>query len=105
MEEYYSTFFHELVHSTGHKRRLGRSGVEEVAAFGSHEYSKEELVAEIGSAMLCGVAGIEQVTLDNSAAYIQSWLKALKNDERMIVSAAGQAQKAADYILGRVESE
>jgi antirestriction protein ArdC len=105
VEEYYSTFFHELVHSTGHKRRLGRSGVEEVAAFGSHEYSKEELVAEIGSAILCGVAGIEQVTLDNSAAYIQSWLKALKNDERMIVSAAGQAQKAADYILGRVESE
>jgi antirestriction protein ArdC len=51
--------------------------------------------------MLCGNAGIEQVTLDNSTAYIQSWLKALRNDKRMIIYAAGQAQKAVDYIMGQ----
>ncbi len=92
--------FHEAVHSTGHKSRLNRPGVAELVAKGGHEYSKEELVAEIGAAMLCGQAGIEQETLDNSTAYIQSWLEALQGDNRMIVQAASAAQKAADYILG-----
>ncbi len=99
-EEFYSTLFHEMVHSTGHKKRLGRHGILNVAAFGSHEYSKEELVAEIGAAMLCGLAGVEQETLDNSAAYVQGWLGKLKGDSKFIVSAASQAQKAADYIIG-----
>lgn len=98
-EEYYSTLFHEAIHSTGHKNRLARSGILEMAGFGSHEYSKEELVAEIGAAMLCGEAGIVQETLDNSTAYIQSWLKALDNDKKLVVFAASQAQKAADYVL------
>ena len=101
VEEYYCTLFHEMIHSTGHNKRLARLGVDG-ANFGSEQYSKEELVAEIGAAMLCGNAGIEQVTLDNSTAYIQSWLKALRNDKRMIVYAAGQAQKAVDYIMGQV---
>ena len=100
VEEFYSTLFHEMIHSTGHKKRLGRHGILNVAAFGSHEYSKEELVAEIGAAMLCGLAGIEQETLDNSAAYVQGWLKKLEGDSKFIVSAASQAQKAADYITG-----
>ncbi|WP_068612541.1 ArdC family protein [Paenibacillus tuaregi] len=99
-EEYYSTLFHEHVHSTGHAKRLNRSGITELAAFGDESYSKEELVAEIGAAMLCGVAGIDNSTLDNSAAYVGSWLRELKDDKRLIVQAAGQAQKAADYILG-----
>ena len=68
--------------------------------FGSESYSKEELVAEMGAAMLCGVAGIERKTLSNSAAYLQSWINVLKTDSRMVVSAAAQAQKAADYIRG-----
>ncbi|WP_238456636.1 ArdC family protein [Desulfotruncus arcticus] len=104
-EEYYSTLFHEAIHSTGHKTRLNRATLTNMAAFGSETYSKEELVAEIGAAMLCGKAGIENKTLDNSAAYIQSWLRVLKQDSRMVVLAAGQAQKAADYILGYHESE
>ncbi len=99
-EEYYSTLFHEYVHSTGHENRLNRSGITEIAAFGDETYSKEELVAEIGAAMLCGVAGIDNSTIENSAAYINSWLRKLKEDKKLIVQAAGQAQKAADYMLG-----
>ena len=99
-EEYYSTLFHELIHSTGHEKRLNRSGITEVAAFGSEVYSKEELLAEIGAAMLCGVAGVDNSTLENSAAYIGGWLRKLKDDKKLIVQAAGQAQKAADFILG-----
>lgn len=99
-EEYYSTLFHELTHSTGHTKRVGRDGIERLNTFGSDSYSKEELVAEMGAAMLASVAGIERKTLANSAAYLQSWIKVLKSDSRMVVSAASQAQKAADYILG-----
>jgi antirestriction protein ArdC len=73
--------------------------------FGSEDYSKEELVAEMGAAMLCGVAGIESQTLDNSASYLQSWISRLRSDSRLIVSAASQAQKAADYVLGRNAAE
>ncbi|KZE66868.1 antirestriction protein [Fictibacillus phosphorivorans] len=106
VEEYYSTLFHEMVHSTGHKNRLARSGVTtQDVAFGDEIYSKEELVAEMGAAMLCGVAGIDNNTISNSASYIHSWLRSLKEDSRLVVQAAAQAQKAADYILGEEEPE
>ena len=73
LEEYYSTLFHEMVHSTGHKSRLARPGVTRNAiSFGDEVYSKEELVAEMGAAMLCGVAGIDNRTIENSASYIHS---------------------------------
>jgi antirestriction protein ArdC len=98
--EYYSTLFHELTHSTGHAKRLAREGFDTPQMFGSESYSREELVAEMGSAMLCGIAGIEQATINNSAAYLQSWIKRLKADSRLVVSAASAAQKAADYIRG-----
>jgi len=99
-EEYYSTLFHELTHSTGHASRVGREGIEQLNTFGSESYSKEELIAEMGAAMLCGVTGIERKTLPNSAAYLRSWIDVLKCDSRIVVSAASQAQKAADYIQG-----
>ncbi|WP_306010508.1 ArdC family protein [Bacillus sp. MMSF_3328] len=99
-EEFYCTFFHELVHGTGHKSRLNREGITGTIKFGSEDYSKEELVAEMGAAMLCGISGIETITIDNTAAYIQSWLRVLKDDKTMVVKAGAQAQKAADYILG-----
>jgi len=103
-EEFYSTLFHEMVHSTGHKSRLARPGIiTENVAFGDEVYSKEELVAEMGAAMLCGVAGIDNSTIDNSASYIQSWLRQLQDDNRLVVQAAAQAQKATDYILGKKE--
>ena len=76
----------------------------EVSGFGSHEYSKEELVAEMGAAFLRAKSGIEQKTIENSAAYIKSWMKALKDDKKMLVMAAAQGQKAADYILNRKEA-
>jgi antirestriction protein ArdC len=99
IEEYYNTCFHELSHATGHTNRLGRKSILEPSYFGSHEYSKEELVAEMGAAFLCGFSGIVQKTIENSAAYLGGWLKALKNDKTLLIHAAAQAQKAADYIL------
>lgn len=101
-EGYYCTLFHELSHSTGHFSRLARKGVTEPIAFASHEYSKEELIAELTAAFLCAETGIEQITIDNSAAYIQSWLKELKNDKTLVILAAGQAQKATDFIMDRI---
>jgi len=99
-EFYYSVMFHELGHSTGHKSRLERKDFDQ-AAFGSQTYSKEELCAEMTAAFLCGHHHIEQQTIENSAAYIKSWLHKLQDDPKMVVLAAAQAQKAADYILNK----
>lgn len=101
-ENYYAVAFHELTHATGHESRLNRAGVagSQLAAFGSANYSREELIAEMGSAFLCTEAGIES-TLDNSSAYLQGWLEVLKADARMIIMVASAAQRAADFILGR----
>lgn len=103
--EFYSTLFHEMVHSTGHRDRLGRLDCSvKFASFGSEDYSKEELIAEIGSAFLMNYIGIETIkTFNNSTAYIQSWLKALRGDNRFIVSASSKAEKAMKYILGKEE--
>ena len=98
---YYATLFHELAHSTGHPSRLNREGYQESAPFGSPVYSREELIAEFAAAFLCQEAGVDVSRLDQSAAYIASWLKALEDDRRLAVAAAGQAQRAVDHILGR----
>ena len=99
--EYYSTVFHELTHSTGHASRLNR--LTQAAFFGSEDYSKEELVAEIGAAVLVNHVGLETSnSIRNSAAYIQNWLKVLRDDKRFIVSASGRAEKAVNLILGSV---
>lgn len=105
-EEYYSTLFHEMTHASGHESRLARDGIMSPIQFGSHAYSVEELIAEMGAAFLCGKAGIETKTLENSAAYIQGWIKVLKNEPRWLVEAASKAAKAADHILNiKKESE
>ena len=101
--EYYSTAFHESVHSTMKESRCNRSEDRKgkLVAFGSDEYSKEELVAEIGSASLMNILGIEtNKSFRNSSAYIQNWLSVLKNDVKFIVSASSKAEKAVNYILG-----
>lgn len=99
--EYYSTVFHELTHSTGHASRLNR--LTQAAFFGSEDYSKEELVAEIGAAALVNHVGLETSnSIRNSAAYIQNWLQVLRDDKRFIVSASGKAEKAVNLILGSV---
>jgi antirestriction protein ArdC len=100
-EEYYCTLFHELAHSTGHAKRLHRDNFDNPVSFGSESYSKEELIAEMTAAMLCGITGIEQKTLENSAAYLKTWIARLKSDSRLLVSAASHAQKAADFIQGK----
>jgi antirestriction protein ArdC len=99
-QAYYSTAFHELVHSTGHASRLSRKEVTDFSFFGSHDYSIEELVAEMGSVFLCNECGIES-TFDNSLAYLKTWLRKLKDDTKMLITAGARAQKAVDYILDK----
>ena len=102
-EEYYSTAFHESVHSTMKTSRCNRQEDRKgkVVSFASDEYSKEELCAEVGSAQLMNIVGIETTkSFRNSTAYIQSWLKVLRNDNKFIVSASSKAEKAVNYILG-----
>lgn len=101
IEEFYSTLFHEMIHSTGNWKRLDRLESGASARFGSETYSKEELVAEIGAAMILNCLGIEtEKTLKNSSAYVQNWLQVLKNDNKFVVSASSKAEKAAKYIFG-----
>jgi antirestriction protein ArdC len=100
---YYSTLFHELVHSTGHASRLHRTFGDH---FGDELYRKEELVAEMGAAFLCAIAGIANEHTDrNTTAYIQSWISKLEEDNRLIVHAAANAQRAVDLILGSTFKE
>ena len=99
--EWYSTVFHELTHSTGHSDRLNRL---KNTKFGSPEYSKEELTAEIGAAALMNLCELEQPeTFTNTAAYIDSWLTVLREDKKAIISAASRAEKAMNFILNRTE--
>jgi antirestriction protein ArdC len=99
-EFYYATQFHELAHSTGHSKRLNRNLDKKLMPFGSADYSREELVAEMGSAFLCAAAGISPATIEQSAAYIAGWRKKLTADPKLIISAAGAGQRAADWIVG-----
>lgn len=103
LDHYYSTLYHEVTHSTGHTKRLARDGIAEgtFGKFGDPVYSKEELVAEMGAAILCAVAGVDQAaTIPATAAYLAHWRDALKGDNKLIVQAAAQAQKAVDLVLG-----
>jgi antirestriction protein ArdC len=96
-DEYYSTTLHEMTHSTGHSSRLNRDLGN---FFGSDPYAKEELIAEIGAAFLTNKCGLDsEKAFKNSVAYLQSWSKRFKQDKRLIVSAAGKAQKAVEFIL------
>jgi antirestriction protein ArdC len=102
-EAYYATLFHEMGHATGSARRLARP---QSGRFGEEAYSREELVAEMTAAFLCARCGIDNSAMPQQAAYLAGWIKALKGDPRLVVSAASQAQRAADLILGaRPEAE
>jgi antirestriction protein ArdC len=103
---YYSTLYHEMIHSTGHANRLARKGITEFDKFGSEQYADEELVAEFGASFLCAVSGIEREdTIENTAAYIAGWKKKLKDDPKLVVYAASRAQKAADFVMDANEDE
>jgi len=100
-ESYYSVLFHELVHWTGHSSRLDRGLDIKLCSFGSTDYSKEELVAEMGASFMCEYAQISnEQTQHNSAAYLKGWMKRLKGDVKLLVTAGGQAQKSADLLIG-----
>lgn len=104
-DAYYSTLFHEMGHSTGHRSRLDRK-FENGIVFGDEDYSKEELIAEFSAAYLCAETGISNTQVEaNHAAYIQGWMRALKNDKKLLVSAAQRAQRAADCIANRMQVE
>lgn len=99
-EAYYATLFHELVHATGHESRLGREDVMQFEKFGSVPYAREEIVAEMGASFLCATCGIDyDGIVGNSASYLLGWLQVLREDSRFIFKAAGEAQRAADFIL------
>jgi len=102
--EFFATLFHELAHSTGHSRRLNRKLDTEPQPFGAIEYGKEELIAEMAAAFLCRRAGISPAVIENQAAYIQGWLKQIRQDKKLVITAASAAQKAADWILGETPS-
>ena len=98
LDHYWATMMHELTHATGHSSRLARKGI---GSFKTHsDYAFEELVAEMGSAFLCQVIGVNRSDImDNHEAYINSWIRALKRDPQVLLEAAGQARKAMDYVL------
>ncbi len=100
-EEIYASLFHEIGHAAGAPKRLNRASIAEAVPFGSPTYSFEELVAEMSAAFLCAEAGISPAVICNQAAYIQGWLAKLRSDKRLVIMAAAQAQKAADFILNR----
>lgn len=97
---YRSTLYHEMIHSTGAKKRIAREGIVNFDQFGSQKYSFEELIAELGAAMLCSEAGIERHIIDNSASYIAGWMSKIRDDHSLIIKAAREAEKAVKYMLG-----
>jgi len=100
-EAYYRALFHEMTHSTGHRSRLARDGIVNPIKYASHDYSEEELVAEMGATILASFAGIGSEEADeNSAAYLDFWLAKLKAEPNMLAAAGGAAQKATDLIRG-----
>ena len=102
---YYSTLYHELVHSTGAAKRLNRKSLTDMVSFGTESYTMEELIAEMGSAYICRFSGILPNSIKNTVAYLDNWLGVFKNDKRFLITASGQAQKAVDFILGRKDNE
>ncbi len=97
---YYSVLFHEQGHATGHADRLARRGVMEATRFGTIRYGLEEIVAETCAAIVCGAAGIEAATIENTAAYCQNWLQVIRADRQAFLRMAGHGVKAAQYLLG-----
>ena len=97
-DTFYETLFHELIHATGHKSRLNRFESDQAL----EEYSKEELIAELGASYLCSLTGISNNVIENQAAYIDGWYKKLSSQPEILIEAAKEAQKAVDYLLGEL---
>lgn len=107
-EDYYCDAFHELIHSTGHASRLNREGIAKHKVKrreNSAVYAKEELIAEMGAAILCTIAQMDHKTIEDSASYIKDWLSVLHDDTSFITKAAAQAQAAINYIIPHAKQE
>ncbi len=98
-EQYYQVLYHEACHATGYVKRTGRHNKLSDHPFASSDYRREEIIAEMGASYLCHLTGIQNATIDNSAAYIKSWIHKFKEDKKMLLIASSMAQKAVDYIL------
>jgi antirestriction protein ArdC len=104
-ENFYNVLFHEEIHGSGAESRLNRKTLTTPAPFGSKSYAREELIAEMGAAYLCGISGIAHATIENSAAYIQGGRDSISKDSRLVVLAATQAQKAVNFIMDRQQED
>jgi len=93
--DYYSTLLHELTHWTGHKDRCNR---DQTGRYGTEDYAKEELVAEVGSAFLCQLLQIEKTVRNDHAKYLNSWIELIQDESRAMITAFSQAQKAIDFL-------
>ena len=100
-EIYFGTLLHELSHSTGSRKRLDRGLDAKLMPFGSPDYGKEELIAEMSAAFLSAHAGIAPAVIENQAAYLSGWLGRIREDKKLIIQAAAAGQRAADWILGQ----
>ena len=101
-EDYYNTLFHELIHSTGHPDRVNRKTITQYSEFGDYTYSEEELVAELGASFLAAYTGIDREKLmKNNAAYLKGWLSKFRDDKKILLKAAAEAQKAVSWIVSK----
>ena len=105
IESYYSTLYHELVHSTGAEKRLARKTLGDMVPFDTESYAMEELIAEMGSAFLCRCTDILPTEIKNAVSYLDNWLGVFQKDKRFLITASGYAQKAVDYILNTKGNE
>lgn len=101
-DSYYSSLFHEIAHSTGHESRLKRAGVSNIDTGDKHQYSYEELVAEIGAAFLMAETGMK-INYENSSAYVKGWSQFIKNNKKAIFQASAEARKAVQYVVHKAE--
>ena len=100
-QEYYSTYYHEIIHATGHKSRLDRKSVVDSDGYGNNLYCKEELIAELGACYLCAESGIDSATIENSASYLNNWINVLRGSPKLIIEASIAAKKASEFLIGK----
>lgn len=103
--EFYGTTIHEMAHSTGHESRLGRDGIVKIDQFGSDQYAKEELVAELTSALICNAMGFDSRIRENNIAYLQNWIGSLKKDPKFLKSVMSDVNKSSKMVLEHIDEQ
>lgn len=103
--EFYGTTIHEMAHSTGHESRLGRDGIVKIDQFGSDQYAKEELVAELTSALIGNAMGFDSRIRENNIAYLQNWISSLKKDPKFLKSVMSDVNKSSKMVLEHIDEQ